>query len=421
MIFIALAFLLLFPSQSICKGKYALFCMAQADVNAVLHDQTNYATPKLINTTADICFGCADIKYDQGNFKVVECGDGIYMSLRASDFIMNNKAYNLVAPFWGLLWHFLHQFNLPVWLVEGISNKHAMAISECKKLNIPFVRSFEELENSPLFQAACKKTPNQPVSLSDHAGIIVFSATPGKERRRDGKTYKKFQQKYPQYIYLNSTSRDYLKRKDATYTLFKRAALNSFIPNFAVFPTHYDYRIAQTIKKLLSQSELVVVKPAFSSLSCGVNVIEKNNLEPLLKLILQTPQNIPQSAKRDLAFWKHAKPSRLVVSDYARSQTIYKDGNPYDPTMRVMFIMYHDQGTVHVNVLGGFWKIPVHPLNDKAATQTEKHVTIAHAGDYYTGILLEHDESLRMKQVVAPILAKAYEQMLLERSKSLVL
>jgi hypothetical protein len=416
MIFLVLVFLFFTPTQSMCKHTYAPFAMALSDINAILSSQLNYAAPALTSTTADICFGCADIKYDQGDFKIVECGDGIYMSLRASDFIMNNKPYNLVAPFWGLLWHFLHQFNLPVWLVEGISNKHAMAISECKKLNIPFVRSFEELENSPLFQTACKKAALQPASLSDYAGIIVFSATPGKERRRSGKKYKEFQKKYPQYIYLNGTARDYLKRKDETYTLFKRAGLSSFIPNFAVFPTNYDNSIVPTVKRLLPKSELVVVKPAFSSLSCGVNVIEKKDLESFLKLILQNPHHIPKSAKRDLAFWKHNKPSRCVISDYARSQTIYKDGKPYDPTMRVMYIMYHDQGVIRVNVLGGFWKIPVYPLHDKSATHTQKHVTIAHAGDYYTGILLEQKESIRMKQAVAPVLAKAYEQMLLERT-----
>ncbi len=416
MFFLLLAFLFFIPTQSLCKHTYAPFAMAQTDINAVLNSQLRYAAPSLSNTAPDICFGCADIKYDQGDFKIVECGDGIYMSLRAADFIMNNKPYNLVAPFWGILWHFLHQFNLPVWLVEGISNRNAMAINESKRLNIAYAANFEELENSQRFQAACTKTISAPHSLSDYAGIIVFSATPGKECRRDGKQYKAFQKKYPQFIYLNSTARDYLKRKDETYTLFKRAGLTSFIPTFAVFPAIYDKTIITTTKRLLSKSELIVVKPAFSSLSCGVNVIEKKDLEAFLKLILQTPHKIPHTAKRDLSFWKYKKPSRMVISDYARSQTIYKDGKPYDPTMRVMYIMYHDQGVIRTNVLGGFWKIPVHSLDDKGVTQTQKHVTIAHAGDYFTGILLEHEESIRMKQVVAPILAKAYEQMLLERT-----
>jgi len=403
-------------TQSLCKHTYKPFAMAQTDINAVLSSQLFYTAPKLSNTAPDICFGCADIKYDQGDFKIVECGDGIYMSLRAADFIMNNKPYNLVAPFWGLLWYFLHQFNLPVWLVEGISNRNAMALNECKRLKIPYAASFEELEKSPLFQASCTKTITDTHSLSNYAGIIVFSATPGKECRRDGKQYKAFQKKYPQFIYLNSTARDYLKRKDETYMLFQRAGLTSFIPTFAVFPTIFNNAMVASAKRLLPKSELVVVKPAFSSLSCGVNVIEKKDLESFLKLILETPHKIPHTAKRDLSFWKYKKPSRLVISDYARSQTIYKDGKPYDPTMRVMYIMYHDQGVIRVNVLGGFWKIPVHALSEKGVTQTQKHVTIAHAGDYFTGILLEQEETIRMKEVVAPVLAKAYEQMLLERT-----
>lgn len=413
MIFLLLT-LLIVPTQIVCKDKYQPFHMAADDLSAVLHSSNQFATPSLAHKQADVCFGCADVKYDHGAFKIVEGGDGIYMSLRAADFIINNKAYNLVAPFWGVLWHFLHQFNLPVWLVEGISNNNAMAISESKKLGIRFARSFEALEHDPAFQEAIATHAKNPEALNDHAGIIVFSAS--QEKNREGIAYKSFRKQYPQCIFLNGTARDYLKRKDTLYQLFQRAKLDSFIPAFEVFSTEYDPATVQRIKALLSNTDLIVIKPTYSSLSCGVNIIEERKLASFLKLILQTPKEIPSSAKRGLGFWRHNKQSHFVASEYVPSQTIYKDDRPYDPTMRVMFIMYHDQGIVHVNVLGGFWKIPVKPLNDRSASQTAKHVTIAHAGDYFSGILLEQEESLRMKQVMAPVLAKAYEQMLLERS-----
>lgn len=385
--------------------------MDPADIKAVLSQSTQYAVPALRGTPTDICFGCADVKYDHGVFKIVEGGDGIYMSLRAADVVMNNNTYNLVAPYWGLLWHFLAQFNVPVWLVESIVNKNALAIDTSKKLGVTFMPSFAALEKDPAFQTAIKK--------DTRAGIVVFAASPAKEHHRDGNTYKTFRKKYPQCIYLNSTARDHLKKKDATYSLFQRAGLSNYVPTFALFPTTYQPTLATNIKALLPKSELIVIKPTYSSLSCGVNVIEAEQLDAFLKLILQTPHNIPDCSHRGLSFWRHTKQSKFVASEYVPSQTIYKDGKPYDPTMRMVYIMYHEQGLIHVNILGGYWKIPVKPLNEPTTSKTAKHVTIAHAGDYFSfGQILEQKESLRMKQVMTPVLAKAYEQMLLERPGS---
>ena len=404
---ISLLLALFIPTKASCHTThYKQFNMDPADITAVLNDNTQYAAPALTSTPTDICFGCADVKYDHGVFKIVECGDGIYMSLRAADVIMNNNIYNLVAPYWGLLWHFLAQFKLPIWLVESIYNKNALAIDTSKKLGVRFMPSFEALEKDAAFQMAMAKNSN--------AGIIVFAASPLKEHHRDGATYKAFRKKYPQFICLNSTTRDYLKKKDATYQLFQRAGLSHFVPTFGIFSTKYNPTTTTKIKALLPDSELIVIKPTYSSLSCGVNVIEADQLDSFLKLILQTPHNIPDCTHRGLSFWRNTKQAHFVASEYVPSQTIYKDGKPYDPTMRMVYIMYHDQGVIRVNILGGYWKIPVKPLNANKANHTAKHVTIAHAGDYFSfGQILEHKESLRMKQVMAPVLAKAYEQMLL--------
>ncbi len=413
LLIIACLALLINTPETCSAKKYKDFIMDPADITAVLADNYTHAAPALENSAADICFGCADIKYDQGNFKIVECGDGIYMSLRATEIIMNNKEYNLVSPFWGLFWHQIAEFGLPVWHIEAISDKSALAVNEYKTLGVGYAASFAALEKSNDFQQAHKKIVQTPTRMTEYAGIIVFAAT--KEHTRDGVGYKKFQKQYPHFIYVNSATRDYLKQKDTTYKLFQRAGLDAFIPRFGIFPTTFNADTAKQITKLLPDNQLLVIKPTYSSLSIGVNVINAKTLPAFLRLILQHPETIGDSAPRALSFWRSTNQPQFVASEYVPSQTIYKNNKPYDPTMRVIFIMHHDQGTIHTNVLGGFWKIPVKPLNDASATETEKHVTIAHAGDYYSGILLEQAESLRMKKALAPVLAKAYEQMLIER------
>ena len=332
--------------------KYARFSMKNGDIAATLTATYVQETSGLQSLPADICFGCADIKYNDGQFKIVECGDGIYMSLRATDVVMNNKQYNLVAPFWGLLWHQLAQFDIPVWHVEGTSSKEALAVSEYKKLGARYQPSLAALESSLDFQDAEYQVKASSKKITDCAGIIVFAAA--SESSRDGVTYQEFKKKHPLFIYVNSTARHYLKRKDNTYKLFQAAGLADYIPQFKVFPRAFSTETVQQIKQAFPEEKLLVIKPTFSSLSMGVNVVSSVGLNSFLKTILKHPEKISPQASRGLAFWRTTKQPQFIASEYVPSKTIYKDGKPYDPTMRVMFILYHNDGQIVANVLGGF-------------------------------------------------------------------
>lgn len=84
---------------------------------------------------------------------------------------------------------------------------------------------------------------------------------------------------------------------------------------------------------------------------------------------------------------------------------------PHDPTMRVMLVMHHDKGQLHINVLGGFWKVPVKSLTDKGSL-TERLVTIAHSGAKYSGILVEKEDMKDIKNILHSMLPRLYETML---------
>ncbi|NDD55743.1 hypothetical protein EBZ39_18075, partial [bacterium] len=91
---------------------YEPFAMDPADLTAVLKQTFAKDVPSLRTVPADITFGCVDIKYNRGSFKIVECGDANYMSFRTGDVLMNGKPYKLVAPYWGIFWHYLRSFGL---------------------------------------------------------------------------------------------------------------------------------------------------------------------------------------------------------------------------------------------------------------------------------------------------------------------
>lgn len=397
-----------------CLGDtYEPFQVCQEDIDAVLRKTISIPLKQNLNLPADITYACADIKYDDGCLKFCECGDGIYMSFRTAQVSLNNHVQDVVAPYWGIFWHYLAQFNLPIWLIEARGAPHAMAIEELEKLGGTYIQSLDCLRKNPLFQkCAIKKSSMDKKNLQNYQGIIVYRAK--KERNREGTALKKFKKDYPQFIYVNDRSRDFVKRKDNTYKLFVDAQLADFIPQFSTYPTQYSQNLAQKIIDDCN-TNMFIIKPAFSSLSNGVNAVDKDNLDQLLKTILQNKKSIPQKSHRSLSFWRKTNPRKLVAMEYVPSKKIYKDGKPYDPTMRVVFMMHHDNNILHLNVIAGFWKIPVKSLIDDVDL-TKKHITIAHAGAYYSGILVDQEDWKNVESILHGILPPFYTTILKQSS-----
>lgn len=380
------------------------------DVLTVLQSCKTFKTPELAAHPADITFACADIKFDGKRAMICECGDGIYMSLRPTNVEFAGNHYWEVSPFWGLVWPYLTSFGLPVWHVEDRGPKNALALEVLAQCGGKYAPSFLALAQDARFKKCTRKNFKPSSSIKDYAGIIVYRAKD--ERARDGAEFVKFRQHHPEFIYVNETARYHIIRKHTTYKLFQDAGLDAFVPKNVVHEAVYDENLARIISSEIKQ-EKIVIKPTFSSLSMGVNVVDKKGLDQLLKLIFKDKHLIPKNAHRCHNYWRSTFASKhFVAAEHMQSKRIYKDGKPYDPTMRVVFVMHHDKGSINVNILGGFWKIPVKPLDDKKATLTEKHVTIAHAGDEFTGILLEADDAQKLKDILTPALAQAYKYLI---------
>lgn len=390
---------------------YEKFAMTDEDIGAVLNNSLSTDVKKNTTLSADISFVCADIKYDRncGSFKVCECGDGIYMSFRPAMVSMNKHVQSVVAPYWGVFWNYLSQFNKPIWLVEDKGPHNALALDVFNSIGGRYVKDLHFLGTDSIFRKSCVSKFKKSDSINDYKGIVIYR--PRKDRDRDCIEFVQFKKKHPEFLYVNDVIRNVVKRKDNTYNTLHNAGLDEFIPHFAIYPTEYNDKLACDITSSI-KSDLLVVKPVFFSLSHGVNVIAKDDLDGLLQLILRDKQKISPGGHRCFAYWRRAKPDHFLVTEYARSHILYKDGKPYDPTMRIVCMMHHDQGKLQVTFLAGFWKIPVHSLEDEKATETERHVTIAHAGDYYTGILLEEQDRKSVETWAQQFFSQFYEYML---------
>jgi hypothetical protein len=390
---------------------YPVFDLPHEDITWALQQSQTFHVPELQNCPPDIVFACADIKYSDNRLAFCETGDGVYMSLRGADIEFNNKLHWLVSPGWGIFWNYLAQLKKPVWLVEWQGPHNALAIEELSRLGGYYARSLKALAHDHAFKVATKK--NKKVrSLNDCAGIIIYRAN--SEKARDGQEFRDFRAAHPEFIYVSVRARKHIVKKDTLATLCSRANLEQFYPKFKIYPSYYDQNLTAAIKQDFKGIQNFIIKPVYSSLSMGVNMVDTKGLDSLLSLIHGDKKRIT-SRSRGLYYWHVCSPSTFMVAEHVPSKTMYKDGKPYDPTMRVMFIMQHDQGVIKVNVLGGFWKIPVKPLNDKKASLTEKHVTIAHAGDYYSfGMALDSKDRVSIKKILEPVLAGLYKTMLQE-------
>ncbi len=395
--------------QIYAKDSYPAFCMKKNDIHAVLKKVTTLPLKLTVDLPADISFVVADVKYDNGKLKFCECGDGIYMSFRTAQVRLNNNVQHVVSPYWGIFWNYLAQFNLPIWLIGNAHQAEAMAVEELKKVGGCALKNLSQLEEQTSFKKQCCSEFAPSSKISNYKGIIVFRAH--KEGEREGKKYKEFQRKHPEFLYVNATARKHFKRKDRTYRLFSEANLTQYIPRFKIYPAIYSDTLAEQIAADLD-TNMFVLKPPFNSLSNGVNAVDNQGLDSLLRLILKDKNKIAPRSHRSLAYWRRTNEKNIVATEYVPSRTIVKDGKLYDPTMRIVFMMHQDNNTLSITPITGFWKIPVKSLNDKDATLTDKHITIAHAGAYYSGILVDKDDWNSVEQTLKDILPELYLTML---------
>lgn len=389
---------------------YAPFTLGETDIQAVLaKTHLTTCTSKDV-LPADITFVCADIKYKDGQLKFCECGDGLYMSFRTANVAINDKDMHLVSPYWGIFWHYLAQFDLPIWHVEARGEAHAMALEELAKIGGKYVNSISMLAKDTLFKKLSRRPLSAYNNIKKYLGIVVYRARD--ERQRENKIITDFKKAHPQFLYVNRFACPFMRRKDTTFALFEQAGLSSFLPRLKLYDTHYTPALTASILRDFQGVDRFVIKPTSSTLSCGVNVIDKKDLDAFLKLILKDKQKLTSEIHRCFTYWRLCNPTKFVVSEYAPSREIIKDGHPYDPTMRIVFMMHHNKGIIGVNVIAGFWKIPVTPLDEKKGSLTDKHVTIAHSGAYFSGILVDKKDWTDIECILQSMLPQWYETML---------
>ena len=99
------------------------------------------------------------------------------------------------------------------------------------------------------------------------------------------------------------------------------------------------------------------------------------------------------------------------VSRLADDSQLFKNNNPYDPTLRLGFILSQNKGKISVTLINAFWKFPPQPLNSNGSIQ-EKHVTKPMVGTHDPAMNTDQYDTNKIYEILYNMLPKLYEKII---------
>ena len=203
----------------------------------------------------------------------------------------------------------------------------------------------------------------------------------------------------------------------------EKAGLEDYRPRWKAYNKLYSPALAMQIRRDLG-SNFIVIKPINSGRSNGIIMVHRNQLDPTLQKLFGSQTTTTNHTQKDSLnhrpknpklseYWQNDTNDFFLAESMEESKTIVHEGNPYDPTMRVVFILCHSAGKISTTILGGYWKIPPKPLSDSTASLTEQHKTVSMHNDY-TAIKVAPEDFDQVKSILYKILPRIYEGMLLQ-------
>jgi len=352
------------------------------------------------NLPADVSFLFSDIKFTGEQIKICEFG-GIMAGVHDTQVMINNKEETVITPYWSLFWHFVKQYNTPIWY---IGDKMPAITKELLAVGGQYFDSLKSFTQFIDSSDHAQKARNSCKNIKNCAGILVLGNNAPVRVRQN------FIKNYPGIVLVNSNVRRFTV-KELSYKLFHEdPELAAFMPRLKSYEKKYTRDLARQICNDIP-TDYFVIKPINAMQSKGVRMTDAAGLDAALKLILRDTSTIPSTEHRSLSYWKNDKNKTFFVEEYAPSKTITIEGKPYDPTMRLVFFMSHEDGIMKINVIAGYWKIPVKSLTDEAPL-TERHITKPFSGDFFTGRVISSEDMKKAKNILKVMLSKIYPKML---------
>lgn len=351
--------------------------------------QSTWYQETLRNSYADdLSFCIVDLKFDGKRIKICEFGQGFTSTFKGYDKIHGR------GQMWAKFWHLMGSLNYPLWLFSSDYLKKEFAPDVFEKVGGRTARILNELKPA-----------------SSKFILIV---------RGKSDVFRTIRQRYPECIVLDAATKKFVSSKYETGRLFENPNLAPYKPQFILAHKNYTPTLAYEITEKIT-SPLLVVKPTNASLGRGIVVIEPQQLDALLHIILKQKPSIYEHGDHNLSYWAGDREKFFIVEEFVSSKTIYVDSKPYDPTMRVAFVIFNKSGSLNINFLDAYWKLPSQSLNENGSL-TQQHKSHVES-DKQCSFPVDKDDFEVVKEQLNLLLPSLYLKMLAqyEREKEKVL
>ncbi|MFA6263248.1 MAG: hypothetical protein WCW33_02030 [Candidatus Babeliales bacterium] len=338
------------------------------------------------NYPDELSFCIVDLKFDGEKIKICEFGQGLGSTFRGYDALYGQ------GQMWSKFWNVLKQVQKTPWFLNTRGIRKEFAPEVFKEIGGRNVRSLEGI----------KPSSSAFVLIAGNAKKNRFSCA-------------EFKQRYPQCLILDEVTKKFVTNKYETGLLFNDHELEGYKPRYRIFPKEYSFTVALEILHILNSNH-IVLKPVNASLGSGIVMVEPQELDHALRIICRKEDGAKdQGDQTSFAYWAQDHEKFFIVEEFVASKKIFVDHKPYDPTMRVAFVLCNNAGTPSINFLDAYWKLPAKSLDDCGSfTELHKsHVEIGKkcsasvdAGDFEA---VKAQLCLLLPQIYLKMLAKSWD------------
>ncbi len=302
----------------------------------------------------DISCCIADIKFDGERIFICEFGEGIESRFKGYDALYGT------GSMWRMIWQSLANFNMPLHYI-------GTTFLEAPKTDKTFAYdTFKHYGRTSDTLADFTKYCSSKKMLSQKHMVIAHSI------KQSAQSVYKLQEPSPDLIIFGKATSKHVRSKQATNRLFVSPFLKQFKPATLEIEKKYSPALAAEIIEAIP-SDFYVIKPPCCALGQGVILIPKEELDRTLKLIIDHKKELsPKNSPSAYRYWEKDKSASIMVEAFASSKTIMSQGKPFDATLRAVFIISNLNGTIGIQHLGAYWKLPIKSLTETGSFM-EKH------------------------------------------------
>jgi hypothetical protein len=345
---------------------------------------------------ADISFAIADIKYDGDRLKILELGEGTRSTFAGFDQLYGSGAM------WHRIWNFLStQTDALFFLDRKMTSPAARAAVGYTTL----------VKRGGQGATTAAQLLTRAVDIKKGNPAARQLAVIRHELADDATCTSQFNQNF---TICNAGITKVVNNKKLTDALFA-GPLRAYRPYTTVLRKR---DAVQAIAHILNDcpADAFVIKPLTACQGQGIIFTARDLLQKNIATLFGPHSRGPHSFSPEQRYWLTTDTQdEVIIEACESSKPVIVDGHAYDATLRVVCGLACSAGTITVQHLGAYWKLPQAPIDSTANLQDKKlsHISRNHVS---SAPLSPTDEAMLLP-VLLPLMAQLYANMLIPQGK----